>query len=102
MRANIKISNLFCGTLAALTCGLSVVAISTTADAASLTPVDLELSLIVDVSGSIDSTEFNLQKNGYVDAFANADLFDNFITRHGIFIFNTTDFQFLLFNFLTN
>jgi hypothetical protein len=32
-------------------------------------PVNLELALAVDVSGSIDANEFNLQKTGYVDAF---------------------------------
>jgi len=32
-------------------------------------PVDLELALLVDVSGSVSSTEFNLQRQGYVDAF---------------------------------
>ncbi len=31
--------------------------------------VDLELALLVDVSGSVDSTEFNLQRQGYVNAF---------------------------------
>ncbi len=31
--------------------------------------VDLELSLLVDVSGSISATEFSLQRQGYVDAF---------------------------------
>ncbi len=34
-------------------------------------PVDLELALGVDVSPSIDSTEFNLQRQGYIDAFNN-------------------------------
>jgi hypothetical protein len=34
--------------------------------------VGLDLSLLVDVSGSVDSTEFNLQKTGYVNAFSNA------------------------------
>jgi hypothetical protein len=34
--------------------------------------VDLELSLLVDVSGSIDATEYNLQKQGYVQAFQSA------------------------------
>jgi len=33
------------------------------------TPVGLELVLLVDVSGSVDPTEYNLQKQGYVDAF---------------------------------
>jgi hypothetical protein len=32
-------------------------------------PVSLELALLVDVSGSIDDTEFALQKTGYVNAF---------------------------------
>jgi len=31
--------------------------------------VDLELVLLVDISGSIDMDEFNLQKDGYVEAF---------------------------------
>lgn len=38
----------------------------------ALMSVDLELSLLVDVSGSIDATEFNLQKTGYVNAFNDA------------------------------
>ena len=39
---------------------------------ASATPVGLELTLMLDVSGSIDSAEFNLQKSGYVQAFNSA------------------------------
>ena len=35
--------------------------------------VNQELSLLVDVTGSVDSTEFNLQKTGYVNAFNNID-----------------------------
>lgn len=35
-------------------------------------PVALELQLLVDVSGSVDATEFNLQRQGYVDAFNSA------------------------------
>lgn len=38
------------------------------------TPVDLELSLLLDVSGSVNSTEFNLQKQGYINAFNNTSL----------------------------
>jgi len=34
--------------------------------------VDLELVLAVDVSGSVDSTEYNGQKNGYIAAFNDA------------------------------
>ena len=32
-------------------------------------PVGLELVLLVDVSGSVSATEYNLQKQGYIDAF---------------------------------
>ena len=32
-------------------------------------PVDLELALLVDVSGSVDPNEYDLQKSGYVNAF---------------------------------
>jgi hypothetical protein len=35
----------------------------------ALTLVDTELFLSIDVSGSIDTSEFNLQKQGYVNAF---------------------------------
>lgn len=38
---------------------------------ASAVNVNLELALLVDVSGSVDANEFNLQKSGYVQAFQN-------------------------------
>lgn len=37
-------------------------------------PVDLELVIAVDVSGSIDAEEARLQRDGYVGAFANPDV----------------------------
>ena len=37
-------------------------------------PVDLELVLAVDVSGSIDAKEAQLQRQGYVEAIANPDV----------------------------
>jgi len=37
-------------------------------------PVAVELALLVDVSGSVSSSEYNLQKGGYVDAFRDAGL----------------------------
>ena len=40
--------------------------------AQAATNVDLELSLLIDVSGSVDSTEYSLQMQGYRDAFASA------------------------------
>lgn len=39
-------------------------------------PVDLELALLVDVSGSISAAEYNLQKTGYVNAFTNPALWN--------------------------
>jgi hypothetical protein len=36
--------------------------------------VGLELLLLVDVSGSVDNTEYTLQKQGYVKAFQSADI----------------------------
>ena len=37
-------------------------------------PVDLELVLAVDVSGSMDIEERKLQRDGYVDAFLHPDV----------------------------
>lgn len=51
----------------------SVVAISA-ATAETRTPVDLELILAVDVSGSIDDDEALLQREGYINAFRHPDL----------------------------
>ncbi len=52
--------------------------------AQTLTPVELELSLLVDVSPSIDSNEFNLQKQGYVNAFNDPNLFNNYISQNNL------------------
>lgn len=41
---------------------------------AQATPVDLELSLLIDVSGSVDGTEFALQRQGYESAFDNSQV----------------------------
>jgi len=40
--------------------------------ASAVTAVDLELALLVDVSGSIDGTEYGLQMTGYENAFRNS------------------------------
>jgi Protein of unknown function (DUF1194) len=76
-----KLSNLFRTTLLTVSTGLGTLAICASANAASLTSVDLELSLLVDVSGSVNSTEFNLQKQGYVNVFSNGSLFNDFISK---------------------
>ena len=55
--------------LSAAMLGMGVLMAPTVAQAQT---VDIELALLVDVSGSVDSTEFNLQKQGYVNAFNDA------------------------------
>ena len=42
------------------------------APSAFAVPVGLELQLLLDVSGSVSATEYNLQKQGYVQAFQSA------------------------------
>jgi len=39
---------------------------------AQATAVDVELQLLVDISGSVNNTEFNLQRTGYINAFKSA------------------------------
>jgi hypothetical protein len=55
-----------------LACGLGLLLSSYNATAG--TAVDLELVLAVDVSGSVDSSEYALQKTGYVNAFNSAGI----------------------------
>ncbi len=43
--------------------------------------VDSEVSLLVDVSRSIISSEYDLQVQGYADAFNNPDLYNNLISQ---------------------
>lgn len=74
-----KFSNLFRTTLLTISTALGTLAICASANAATL--VDSELSLLVDVSGSVDPNEFDLQKQGYVDVFSDASLFNNFISK---------------------
>jgi hypothetical protein len=50
---------------------LMVCALSASAPARAAVPVDVALVLVADVSRSIDDTEFQLQKQGYAQAFAN-------------------------------
>ena len=55
-----------------LAVALSVAA--TSAQAQRKTPVDLELSFVVDASGSIDNEEMGLQRQGYANALANPEV----------------------------
>lgn len=67
----------FC--LASATLAFGVV--SPSATLAATTPVDLELSLLVDGSGSIESTDFALQLNAYRNVFNDPSLFDDNISK---------------------
>jgi hypothetical protein len=42
-------------------------------------PVDLALSLVIDVSGSISTAEYNLQMDGYANAFRNSAIQSNLL-----------------------
>ena len=55
----------------ALELGLGALAMLAPGPARAQTPVDLQLVLAVDASGSVDQRRFNLQKQGYVAAFQN-------------------------------
>lgn len=67
-------------TFTRLAAGLTLaLGLAARAEAQSPTVVDLELALLVDVSGSVDASEFQLQMQGYVQAFQNSNIFNNFI-----------------------
>jgi hypothetical protein len=68
--------------LVALIVGLALFSFQSPASATT-TSVGLELLLLVDVSGSVDATEFALQKQGYVSAFTNAAIQANIATITG-------------------
>jgi hypothetical protein len=70
--------------LSVLMIALFVVAIALIPGTVTAIPVDLELALLVDVSGSVDATDFSLQKNGYVQAFQSASII-NAITLGGTY-----------------
>lgn len=55
--------------LLALTSGLA-------AHDAKAVSVDVELQLLVDVSGSVGTSEFQLQRNGYAEAFRDQEIID--------------------------
>ncbi|MCB1957954.1 MAG: DUF1194 domain-containing protein [Rhodocyclaceae bacterium] len=57
---------------AALTLGLA-------ATSASAVPVDLGLSLVIDVSGSVSTAEYNLQMDGYANAFRSSAVQQNIL-----------------------
>ncbi|MGI9509201.1 MAG: DUF1194 domain-containing protein [Geminicoccaceae bacterium] len=68
--------------LTAMFAGLAMSALAGTAHAI---PVDLELSLVIDSSGSIDAGEFSQQIDGYAEAFRQTTVVDSIAaTPNGI------------------
>ena len=72
------IKGLFCAASTGLYLGLIA---SGGALAADLTSVDVELSLVVDGSSSISSTNFDLQRQAYANVFADPSLFEDVISQ---------------------
>ncbi len=58
---------------------LSAFAFTVVASSASAVPVDLGLSLVIDVSGSVNTSEYNLQMDGYANAFRSAAVQNNIL-----------------------
>ncbi len=57
-------------------------------------PVDLELSLVIDVSGSVDGNEYNLMMDGYANAFRNTAVQNNILGgTNGAIAVNTIFFS---------
>ena len=57
-------------------------------------PVDLELSLVIDVSGSVSEGEYNLMMDGYANAFRDLSIQSNILGgTHGSIAVNTVFFS---------
>lgn len=60
--------------------GAALSALAFGANTATAAPVALELVLAIDVSGSIDTAEYNLQRQGYQNAFLDAGVQANILS----------------------
>ena len=78
------------GRLVAICAGLAALGLAGTAKAV---PVDLELSLVVDSSGSISNAEFTQQVSGYAAAFRLAPVIDSIVNAPGGIAVNTILFS---------
>lgn len=58
---------------------LAALSFSALASTASAVPVDLGLSLVIDVSGSVSGSEYDLQMDGYANAFRSAAVQSNIL-----------------------
>lgn len=70
--------------------GLAMLGLAGTADAV---PVDLQLSLVIDSSGSISNAEFNQQIGGYADAFRQAGVINSIVNSSNGIAVNTILFS---------
>lgn len=70
--------------------GLALLGLAGTAEAI---PVDLELSLVIDSSGSIDAGEFSQQINGYSEAFRQTAVIDSIVNSPNGIAVNTILFS---------
>lgn len=62
--------------------------------AAQAVPADLALSLVIDVSGSVDTNEYNLQMDGYANAFRDSTIQTNMLGgTHGVTAINVVFFS---------
>ncbi len=52
-------------------CSVAALGVVLLMSPANAVPVTTELGLVVDISGSVNASEYNLQRQGYVDAFNN-------------------------------
>lgn len=68
-----KIFNIFAASVT-LTSMVSTLFPNAARASATKTPVSVELFLSVDVSGSVNATEYELQKQGYIDAFRDEEV----------------------------
>ena len=66
--------------------GLATIALAASLIAPSQAAlIDIELSLVIDVSGSVSTSEYNLQMDGYANAFRNSSVIANIENAtHGI------------------
>ena len=53
----------------------------------SASAIPLELALVLDGSGSIDAVEYQTQLNGYKNAFASGNFYDNYVAPSGNSLF---------------
>lgn len=62
---------------------LAAVPLLFAASQANAVPVDMELSLVIDVSGSVVTSEYNLMMDGYANAFRDATIQSNILSTDG-------------------